>query len=374
MFEYLDWVRRGGYYMAQAIADTLKSSFFQNASPGALGFLGVGLALPFRQIAIWSNPDDFIEVEGQVEPKAVAEKITVLFWNILGFHTGQAANEGRPHWSQVIGDNGERRIDKICQQIIEIDPDVVMLSESHGGTELERKELVAKLQDHYGTFYTDILPKALMFGSGNFVATKYKNTSLQAYEFVAKGGNDAKFVRKGFAVLSIRDDDDKLVARIAGTHLQSGHSSDKPDGDAGSTNAQIRNAQALEIKAKLEELNASEPAKVNIFGGDCNANRRDDDDMMINGEMALLNPENPALKNGFGEKLDANEPTQIDLPFLTEEWKTENPNKDPWEAVDTIVGLPSDSYTLVTEGVSDYKDVNDPSDHMALKGTITLTA
>ncbi len=360
--------------MAQAIADALKSSFFQNPSPGALGFLGVGLALPFRQIAIWSNPDDFTEIAGHADPKDVASDITVLYWNILGFHAGQAADEGRPHWNQAIGDNGERRIDKICQKIIDIDPDVVMLSESHGGTELERKELVAQLQDHYGTFYTDILPQALMFGSGNFVATKYKNTSLQAYEFSAKGGSDAKFVRKGFAVLSIRDDDNNLVARIAGTHLQSGHSTDKPDGEDGLTNAQIRNAQALEIKAKLEELNEAEPAKANIFGGDCNVNRRDEADIMIDGEMALLHPENPALKNGFGEKLDAKDPTQIDLPFLTDEWKAKNPDRDPWEAVDTIVGLPSDSYTLVTEGVSEYKSVDDPSDHLAFKGTITLTA
>lgn len=374
MFEYIDWIRRGGYHMAQAIADTLKSSFFQNPSPGPLGFLGVGLALPFRQIAIWSNPNEFAETPGQGDPQVVADKINVLYWNILGFHAGQAQDEERPHWSQASENGGKRRIDKICDKIIDIDPEIVMLSECHGGTELERKELIAKLGEKYSTSYSDILPKALMFGSGLFCATKYTNVSMQAYEFTAKGGNDAKFVRKGFAILSIRDDNNKLIARIAGTHLQSGHSTEKPDGDQGLTNAQIRNAQALEIKAKLEELNAVEAAKVNIFGGDCNANRRDENDMTVNNEKALLNPENPALKHGFGQELTADAPTQIDLPFLTDEWKKQNPDRDPWEAVDTIVGLPSDGYNLVTKGVSSFKEATDPSDHMALLGTITLTA
>ena len=305
----------------------------------------------------------YVETRGDGEPIVIDSEIRILTWNILGFHKEQTDREKRPHFLDPVKDY-KTRLDAISEVIKKNKPDVLLLQEVHDEPSDIDKKIVQSLDDDFYVFYTHILRNTeLTHGSGLLVATRYKNTSFDAFVFKNKGGVDRTYVNKGFGILSIRNDNGMLIMRVVDTHLQSGNSKrqDAID-DQGNTLScsEIRDLQIREIVAKLRELDALEPAEVNVIGGDLNVNRNDIVDLYPGGRMALLHPDNPALQHGFSKQLSPYDNTQQDI------------GEEP-EAVDNIVALPG-PHTIVTEQITSYAKYDDPSDHGALMATIHLKA
>lgn len=307
--------------------------------------------------------------EGSAQSIVIEDNTKILSFNILGFPKQQTDREKRPHFLDPVQD-ADSRISKIFNAIRREQPDILLLQEVHDEGNQIDETIINGLNDQFSTFYTHTLRGQKVLGSGLLVATRYKNTSFEMHPFTIDGGADRKYVYKGFGILSIRDDNDKLIMRIANTHLQSGKATKEQEVSregATLTSAQIRDLQAREIIAKLEELNATEPAEINAFGGDLNVDRTNPDDTFVNGEMSILHPDNPALQDGFYRAGDKS-PRQL----CPSDYTQQDIGEDP-EAVDNIVSLPG-SHKMVTEKVSEFANYNDISDHAMIKTTFYRTS
>ena len=262
----------------------------------------------------------------------------------MGFPKGQTDRENRPHFlDPVKGANS--RISKIYNTIKAEQPDILLLQEVHDEGNQIDEHIINGLSDQFSTFYTHTLRGQKVLGSGLLVATRYKNTSFEMVPFTSDGGADRKYVHKGFGIISVRDNNDKLVMRVVNTHMQSGPTDSLETTFDGCTMTygQIRNNQMQQVITTLNQLDAQEKASVNIIGGDFNADR-------ASGESF------PRLQDGFTKEQRVAY-TQLDL------------GQTP-KAYDNIVSLPG-KHKMVTRVASPFTSYNDPSDHAALVTTIT---
>lgn len=334
----------------RSIADTLRTPFYQWRSHGttpsfisALLFkapimlAGLLASLPFRKISIWAAPKEgFVTTKTTTPGQDVSNKVTVLSYNILGMPSYHAAKEQRPPIKE--------RLDEVFRIIEESNADVVMLQEVHAGSELENA-IMERLKDKYSQFYRDMGQKVFFHGSGLMVFSKYKNVDFEFHAFDKAAEIET---RKGFGVLTIKDNNDKAVMRIADTHFQSGKS-DKVK--------QIRREQTQQI-IDFAHQTADVPF---FFAGDLNIDRNDVEytaDHPLHHSQAYIS-------DGFENDEARAKPTLADF-----EGQTTAPKE---LAVDNILGVNTKGkWEMKIEQRGTFANkATSPSDHAAMLATLT---
>jgi endonuclease/exonuclease/phosphatase family metal-dependent hydrolase len=345
-------VRLGVYEGCQRLSDWLRTPFnywysktdsvVVRVLKGLIVTPSLVLSLIPRKIAIWSNPNSFKHTKTSVVPVQTTKKVKVLSYNILGFHNAQVVGqEYQRSWKE--------RFDEFSKVIDDSDADIVLIQESFSGSDLE-KRLIERFKNKYSDFWGDIGAKACFFSSGLFVMSRLKNCSLESFQrYSTHLGTGKFFMNKGFAVMAIKDDRNKVVMRVANTHLQ--HGSNQQAFDA-------REQQVRQLMTHLEEQSPKGKEVLSVIGGDLNVNRLNQAEWL----RSSLNPLNNS-KVRVDPQFDYKLPTQADL--------NEDGSIKTVEAVDNIlIANSSLKPSIRLRTVSEFRGRNAPSDHSALLATL----
>lgn len=173
--------------------------------------LSVGSKL-FRSAGFYFQKDGFTHIRGSAPEVAIQEaQAKVMTWNIRGHGGGLHYKEGGViHWRS--------RIDRIIEEIVKEDPEVIVLQEIYDPALVE--SIVDRLKSSYANFYTHMGASTWGKGSGCMVITKCAVKSFNHVDFTK---TDHKTAR-GFETLEIKasPEDSAPCARIIGTQLSFG--------------------------------------------------------------------------------------------------------------------------------------------------------
>lgn len=310
----------------------------------ALGFVA---SLAFRQIAIWASPgknlfskNNFVTTTTGAQVKKVADEVSLLSFNILGMPGFKSDMEGRP--------SIQERMTDVFDVIKRANADIVLLQEVHAGSSLENK-IIEEFKDDYGVIHHDMGQSVLTLGSGLMVMTKFAHVDFEFHAF-----DDCSLMgsRRGFGVLTIKDEKDQVVMRVANTHLEAGGFS-----DGESPQRRIRRSQAKQI-LDFAQSHKDSPF---VFAGDLNIDRR-------RTEYADLSHPVRQFADGFGDDdKGRRQPTNHAIGIK----ESGHPN----QALDYVLGTNLGEWKLnKPEYLSDFEPVDAPSDHASVKVSITRSS
>ncbi len=234
--------------LENGIEKTLKcASHFFNISLSVIGMgltsslalLGIGLKqcnrfVFQRNLSFWV---------GNLSPlKNQPKKVKIVHWNICGLNGGLPTEFGGIP-------SEENRHKKIVSKILEMDPDVLCLSEVGS---LASQSLYASLKDNYSYFFTDMRQHFGKHGAGLFVATKLPLISKPHYiPFKAKSNGIQKLQERGFFVFEMKNQ------YLIYTQFDP-------------KNKKVRQKQLEEVKKMMDQKKSNE--KPYIFIGDLHIN------------------------------------------------------------------------------------------------------
>lgn len=201
----------------------------------------------FRSLGYYFQKDGYTHVRGRAAEKMIDDgRSKIMEWNIRGHGGGlHYAEGGVIHWSS--------RLDRIVNEILEEDPDVLVLQEIYDTSLIE--SLVDRLEDRYAHFYTHLGCNTWGNESGMMMITK---CPVHKFNHIDFNKTDQK-VKRGFESIEINSKDAAPFIRIIGTQLSPGR-------DA----VDLRNAQINQI---LDRLARESPALPTLFVGSLNIDR-----------------------------------------------------------------------------------------------------
>lgn len=237
-------------------------------------FLGVGFTLysslalfttlpgiALRASAIYLLKKPFLHLQTQAPFKHLDKDagFSLLSWNICCVGGGYSISDGGVYpWIS--------RIDRIAQEILSKNPDVVCLHETFDTS--SSLHLYEKLKNAgYHDFYFNIGPRTLGVSSGHFIASKYKIENAEFHLFpqdILSGR--AKHASKGLFSFDLLSDQNQF-ATICVTHLQHSETPQFPE----KTEVESRKQQMQFILSKIEKL----AHKKIVFTGDLNLDERE---------------------------------------------------------------------------------------------------
>lgn len=232
--------------------------FFIGIGIIASSFLSMGTTVPgvcLRALASHLEKEPFIYYQGTLSEKQVEGGFSLLSWNICCVGGGYAISDGGVMpWRY--------RIDKIIENIVSLDADIISLYEV-----LDTSAgfyLYEKLQEKYTHFYFNIGPRAIGTSSGIFIASKLKVTNPEFSPFpkhmlVGRTKNS----EKGVFSFNIRA---KENIKVYATHLQH---SEEPQ-YATDAEEQARKKEMQLIMEKVDQDTSSV-----IVTGDLNLDNRE---------------------------------------------------------------------------------------------------
>lgn len=227
----------------------LVSSFFFAASFIFMGavVLGAGSKL-FRALGFYFQKDGFTHIQGSAPEKILVNgEAKVMTWNIRGHGGGLHYSEGGViHW--------QSRIDRIVENILEEEADVIVLQEVFDVALVEA--LFRKLEGSYCHFYTHLGSATWDHDSGRMVIARCAVHDFTNTDFVECDNKS-----RGFETLEIKmsPDAEAPCARIIGTQLTPGRN-----------NGEVRMAQVAQI---IDTLASEKLVMPTLFVGSLNMDR-----------------------------------------------------------------------------------------------------
>lgn len=196
----------------------LFSSYLLAAAPVPLfctvAVLGLGSRV-LRTLGFALQKGGYTHVRGEAPEKRLSPKnpkFTLMTWNICGIGGGLALDHGGVlPW--------EKRLDALVKQILEEDPDVLVLQEIYDTALAEA--LISKLKKTYAHFFIHLGPNSLGSVGGCMVLSK---CAVHEFSNPSFTNNDWK-LNRGFASLELKKTPEANTpfVRVLGTHLIDGY-------------------------------------------------------------------------------------------------------------------------------------------------------
>ncbi len=203
----------------------------------------------FRGLGFYFQKNGFTHIRGLAEEKRIESgHAKIMEWNIRGHGGGLHYSEGGVvHW--------RLRIDRIVEEILKEDPDVIVLQEIYDTSLIEA--IVAHLENQYAHFYSHLGANTWGNESGLLIITKCATHKFSHTDFTQ---TDEK-VKRGFETLEIKINLESALPalRIIGTQLS-----------PGKTAVETRMAQVAQM---IDALAREKIAIPTLFVGSLNVDR-----------------------------------------------------------------------------------------------------